>query len=56
MNKLLKKELRLTAAPITYFFLTFALMTLIPRLSHFGGEVLHHAGHLLHLPDGKGEQ
>ena len=30
MNKLLKKELRLTAAPITYFFLTFALMTLIP--------------------------
>lgn len=30
MNKLLKKELRLTAAPITYFFLAFALMTLIP--------------------------
>lgn len=30
MNKLLKKELRLTAAPITYFFLAFGLMTLIP--------------------------
>ena len=30
MNKLLKKELRLTAAPITYFFLAFAVMTLIP--------------------------
>ena len=30
MNKLLKKELRLTAAPNTYFFLAFAVMTLIP--------------------------
>ena len=30
MNKLLKKELRLAAAPITYFFLPFALMTLLP--------------------------
>lgn len=30
MNLLLRKELRLTAAPITYFFLAFALMTLIP--------------------------
>lgn len=56
MNKLLKKELRLTAAPITYFFLAFALMTLIPGYPIFVGGVLHHAGHLLHLPDGKGEQ
>lgn len=30
MKKLLHKELRLTAAPITYLFLAFALMTLIP--------------------------
>lgn len=30
MKKLLYKELRLTAAPITYLFLAFALMTLIP--------------------------
>ena len=30
MNKLLKKEFGLTAAPITYFFLLFALMTMIP--------------------------
>lgn len=30
MNKLLNKELRLTAMPITYFFLAFSLMTLIP--------------------------
>ena len=37
MNKLLKKELRLTAAPITYFFLTFALMTLIPGYPIFVG-------------------
>ena len=30
MKLLLRKELRLTAAPITYVFLAFALMTLIP--------------------------
>ena len=30
MKLLLCKELRLTAAPITYVFLAFALMTLIP--------------------------
>ena len=30
MKKLLYKELRLTAAPITYVFLAFSLMTLIP--------------------------
>lgn len=30
MNKLVKKELTLTAAPLTYFFLAFGLMTLIP--------------------------
>ena len=30
MKKLLHKELRLTAAPITYLFLAFALMPLIP--------------------------
>ena len=37
MNKLLKKELRLTAAPITYFFLAFALMTLIRGYPILGG-------------------
>lgn len=30
MKRLLHKELRLTAAPVTYYFLAFALMTLIP--------------------------
>lgn len=30
MNALLKKELRLTALPLTYFFIAFALMALIP--------------------------
>lgn len=30
MKKLIKKELTLTAAPLTYFFLAFGLMTLIP--------------------------
>ena len=30
MNRLLKKEFGLTAAPITYFFLLFAVMTMIP--------------------------
>lgn len=30
MNKLIKKEFTLTAAPLTYVFLTFGLMTMIP--------------------------
>ena len=30
MNRLLTKELKLFAAPLTYFFLAFSLMTLIP--------------------------
>lgn len=30
MNKLLNKELRLFAAPITYFFIAFSVMTLVP--------------------------
>lgn len=30
MNKLLNKELRLFAAPITYFFIAFSIMTLVP--------------------------
>ena len=30
MNKLLNKELKLFAAPITYFFIAFSVMTLIP--------------------------
>ena len=30
MKKLLTKELKLFAAPLTYFFIAFALMTLLP--------------------------
>ena len=56
MKRLLHKELRLSAAPVTYYFLAFALMTLIPGYPILVGGFFCHSRYFLHLPNSTGER